>query len=431
MTGKRSQAYGIIKKFKGADYVNGLMCYNRLGDLVSSIGERAALVTGGVGKPWGKEVQEKTLASLSYSSVKVVGNPIPGARPNTPREDILRIVAELEEREFDIIVCVGGGSTIDAVKASGALLALKATHPDIDDYLGIGKVTEMLKTEKASIAPVVAVQTVAGSGAHLTKYSNITDMSTYQKKLIVDDAIVPKKALFDYAVTVTTPEDLTADGALDGIAHVLEVFYGSKGRAFEEMMPVSTLAIELLLNNVKRAVDDPGSLVAREALGLGTDLGAYAIMIGGTNGAHLTSFSLVDILPHGRACALMNPYYTVFFAPAIQEQLRVVGRIFEEAGYADTGIDRLAGRVLGVAVAEAMLALSKDIGFPATLHEIDGFTNKHIDKALTAAKDPQLEMKLKNMPVALSAETVDDYMGSVLEAAKTGDLSLVKNMTQA
>ncbi len=38
-------------------------------------------------------------------------------------------------------------------------------------------------------------------------------------------------------------------------------------------------------------------------LGLATDLGGYAIMLGGTNGAHLTSFSLVDILSHGRACA--------------------------------------------------------------------------------------------------------------------------------
>ncbi len=55
-------------------------------------------------------------------------------------------------------------------------------------------------------------------------------------------------------------------------------------------------------------------------------------MIGGTNGAHLTSFSLVDILSHGRACGLMNPYYTVFFAPAIQGPLRLMAGVMREAG---------------------------------------------------------------------------------------------------
>ena len=65
---------------------------------------------------------------------------------------------------------------------------------------------------------------------------------------------------------------------------------------------------------------------ARTALGLATDLGGYAIMLGGTNGAHLTSFSLVDILSHGRACAIMNPYYTVFFAPAVEEPLHAGGQ---------------------------------------------------------------------------------------------------------
>ena len=49
-------------------------------------------------------------------------------------------------------------------------------------------------------------------------------------------------------------------------------------------------------------------------------------MLGGTNGGHLTSFSLVDVLSHGRACAMTNPYYTVFFAPAIQQPLQAGGQ---------------------------------------------------------------------------------------------------------
>ena len=152
-------------------------------------------------------------------------------------------------------------------------------------------------------------------------------------------------------------------------------------------------------------------------------------MIGGTNGAHLTSFSLVDILSHGRACGMLNPYYTVFFAPSVEDALRLVGQIYRQAGCMAEDPAVLSGRTLGIAVANAMLAFEKKVGFPATLSEVPGFTEAHIQRALAAAKNPQLKMKLENMPVPLTAEMVDEYMGPILQAAKTGNLDLIKNVT--
>jgi len=151
-------------------------------------------------------------------------------------------------------------------------------------------------------------------------------------------------------------------------------------------------------------------------------------MIGGTNGGHLTSFSLVDVLSHGRACAIMNPYYTVFFAPKIEDSLRLVGKIYKKAGYIEADLEEVKGRNLGMIVARAMIDFAKDIGFPTTLGEVSGFTEQHIERALTAAKNPQLKMKLENMPVALTADMVDEYMGPILKAAKTGDLETIKNV---
>jgi len=117
-------------------------------------------------------------------------------------------------------------------------------------------------------------------------------------------------------------------------------------------------------------------------------------MIGGTNGVHLTSFSLVDILSHGRACAITNPYYTVFFAPAIEKPLKLLGGIYKDAGLTQADMDSLSGRELGIAVAEAMISLSQRINLPVTLGEVEGFTDGHIERAPAAAKDPQLKMKL-------------------------------------
>jgi alcohol dehydrogenase class IV len=124
----------------------------------------------------------------------------------------------------------------------------------------------------------------------------------------------------------------------------------------------------------------------------------------------------------------MNPYYTVFFAPAIEEPLHLVGRIYRQAGLTKADIEKLQGRELGIAVAEAMFELARRIGFPTRLSEVRGFSQQHIERALIAAKDPQLKMKLQNMPVPLTADMVDEYMRPVLEAARDGDLSAIKNV---
>jgi alcohol dehydrogenase class IV len=264
----------------------------------------------------------------------------------------------------------------------------------------------------------------------LTKYSNITDVSTGQKKLIVDDTVVPPVAAFDYTTTYGAPRELTMDGALDGIAHSLEVLYGAVGKDFyDRVEEVAGTGIALVVNNLPKAIDNPQDTDARDALCLGTDLGGYSIMIGGTNGGHLTSFSLVDVLSHGRACALMNPYYTVFFAPAIERPLRLIGKIYRDAGLSTADFDVLSGAELGAEVARAMFALSDRIGFPKTLGDVTGFSESHIQRAVVAAKNPQLAMKLQNMPVPLTADMVDEYMLPILEAAKDGNLERIKTVS--
>ncbi len=428
MTDRKQQAATLLGEFKGDDYVYGLGCFDRLGGLAASMGQRVSVVTSGIGKEWGRPILEATQRTLDQAGLEQAGDPIPGANPNAPRADVFRIAEALATQDADVVVAVGGGSGIDGTKAAVAYRTLSDAYPDLDDYFGMGQVSKLLEDSGRVLPPTVVAQLASGSAAHLTKYSNITDPDTGQKLLIVDEAVVPPKCLFDYEMTATMSRDFTMDGGLDGVAHCLEVLYGAQGETLDKVEPVALLGIDLVVNHVKAACDDPSNLEAREALGLGTDLGGYAIMIGGTNGAHLTSFSLVDVLSHGRACAIMNPYYTVFFASAIEPKLRDVGAIYEAAGYVIADLDRLHGRDLGCAVAEAMLELSRDIGFPTTLGEIDAFVPAHVDRALEAAKNPKLEMKLKNMPVPLSADTVDDYMAPILEAAQTGDFGVIREM---
>jgi len=416
-------ARSLLDEFKGDAYLYGMGVLPETGAATAKLGRKAALVRDTF--PGIEPIIDVIRTSLAASGVQLSGE-INGAHPNAPLEDLARISGELADLDPDVIISLGGGSTIDCTKSAEVLRTLGG---DIEDYFGTGLVTKTLAASGKQLTPHVAIQTAASSGAHLTKYSNITDVRTSQKKLIVDEAIVAVQPVFDYEVTLGAPISLTADGALDGIAHSLEVLYGAVGKPYyQRMEAVASQSIRLVVEYLPAVLKDPASREGREALGLATDLGGYAIMLGGTNGGHLTSFSLVDILSHGRACAIMNPYYTVFFAPAIQEPLHLVGPIFGEAGYSDADFDSLSGRELGVAVAEAMIQFEEAIGFPTALGQIPGFTDAHITRALAAAKNPQLKMKLENMPVALTADMVDDYMGPVLQAAKTGDLAVIENV---
>jgi alcohol dehydrogenase len=423
----RDKAYQLLRSFKGEHYAFGINVLNKTGEYAGKFGEKTLLISNN--SKWLQGFNQQIINSLQDNGVSLVGGGIiPGARPNAPREDVYRIETYILHYQPDCLVAVGSGSVIDAVKAANVLANLGGYSPDIETYFGTNQVTEVLLKTGKSLLPLIAVQTAASSGAHLTKYSNITDPELGQKKLIVDEAIVPQCAVFDYSVTRSMPQAVTLDGAFDGIAHCLEVFYGATKENYAQIETVALTGIELIITGLLKLTADDKSMEARELIGLGTDLGGYSIMLGGTSGPHLTSFSLVDVTSHGRACAIMNPYYTVFFAPAIQRQLKSVGPILQRNGFIDADFGQLTGVDLAVTVAKGMLELSRKVGFPTKLSDLPKFTDQHITKALTAAKNPQLEMKLKNMPVALDATSVDEYMEPILQAAKIGDFSLIKQM---
>lgn len=425
---QREKAYALINNWKGDAYVHGLGVLDQIGLIAKGFGKRALVVASTTTTM--EPIAERVLSYLKEAGVELVGSVIaPSAKPNAPREDVYRLESYILHHKPDCIVAIGGGSSIDACKAANALACLGAkVTPEIDHYFGTDVVTGALKETGVSLIPLIAVQTSASSGAHLTKYSNITDPVVGQKKLIVDNALNPTVAMFDYETTVTMPLSVTIDGALDAIAHTFEVFCGAKKETYEKTREIAECAINLVAEYSKILIEDPTNGEAREAIGLATDLGGYAIMIGGTSGAHLTSFSLVDIVAHGTACGIMNPYYAVLYSKAIQKQLEVVGSIFATHGFAPKAIVDLKDKALAVAVAQAMIAFSASIKAPTKLNDIPGFGEKHIQRALSAAKDPQLAMKLKNMPVPMTTADVDLYMEPLLRAASNGDLSLIKEM---
>lgn len=418
----KTNAYRLITEFKGDRYTFGCGCFPSLGRMAALLGRKALLVSN-------LHTRDSNsfcvmMKKLSEAGVTVIGH-TQSSRPNSPIEDILHIRSIIRLSMPDFVISVSGGSGIDASKAAIALTALGG---DLEDFFGTDRIKENLLKKGARLLPHFAVQTASGSAAHLTKYSNVTNLETQQKKLIVDETIIPQRSLFDYLLTKTMSPDFTCDGAFDGLSHCLEVYFGAKPDRIDSIEEIALTGMECIISSLERAVRNPDDADARETLGLGTDLGGYCVMLGGTNGAHLNSFSLVDILSHGRACAILNPYYTVLFAAAIPRQLQKMSVLLAKYGLINNRHLDLKGRDLAITVAGGLLSLAKKLGFPVTLQSVQGITSQHLEKALTAAKNPQLSMKLLNMPVPMTASQVDDYMGPVLKAAYTGDFELIRTI---
>jgi alcohol dehydrogenase len=415
------RAEGLLRAFKGDDYAFGDGALNKVGGYAAALGRTFVVISDVYLQQIG--LSNAIIRAIEGAGLQVVDE-LAGAGANTPQEDVYRLAYQLSRLQWDGVVVIGGGSCIDSAKAS---LTLVRWGGLIDDYFGTGKVSEKSGGERN---PLIAVQTASSSGAHLTMYSNVTDMKTLQKKLIVDESVVPRFAVFQYDMTRSMPPSLTKDGGLDGIAHCWEVWMGATGKNYyAQISDVASLGIQLIVDALPGALRNGNDLAARHALGLGTDLGGYSIMLGGTNAGHLGSFSLIDVLSHGRACAILNPYYTILFSDAIQDQLKRVGPIYRRAGYISEDLTALEGRALAEAVAKGMIALSKSIDFPTTL-KAAGTPDTHLEKMLKAAKDPQLKMKLQNMPVPMdvAAGDIERLMRPTLEAAFTGDLSLIPDL---
>lgn len=413
----------LLKEWKGDHYISGCNAFDKIQHLLGNA-ESIHIVAGKNVRKCG--LLDKLISVINYCNKKVTAVS-EGAGPNSPDRDVIRIAADIKKSKPDLVISFGGGSVMDAVKGAIVIASLGGT---LEEYYGTGLVTQKQNNIHKKLIPHVAIMTASASAAHLTKYANVTIIQTMQKKLIIDDAIIPDGAVYDYHYSETMSADFTNTGAFDGLGHLSEVYYGypENGTHFQLVNKVAAVGIPLICRGLIKLLQNKSDLSARIDLGLGTDLGGYAIMLGSTNGPHLNSFSLVDLMDHGKAVALLQPYYGCYFARAIPDRIRSLCKIYESLGLTDINqsTDNVDNAHIGSFYASTLINLMKLVSFPSCLNDFAGFSSKYIEKMLSAAKNPQLESKLKAMPVVFTIEHIDSEMRKILQAAMHGDLYLLK-----
>jgi alcohol dehydrogenase len=218
--------------------------------------------------------------------------------PNPTTDDVDRALAIARDFQPDIIVGLGGGSSMDCAKGVNFIYSCGGR---MHDYWGVGKAT-------ADLLPMIAIPTTAGTGSEAQSFALISDAETHVKMACGDKRALPTVAILDPELTVTQPSQLTALTGIDAMTHALEA-YVTKSRN-----PLSIAfareAWELLSSSFTRVFDEPKNLELRSRLQLGAYLSGMAIETSMLGAAHALANPITanfDVA-HGQAVGLMMPH---------------------------------------------------------------------------------------------------------------------------
>jgi alcohol dehydrogenase len=205
-----------------------------------------------------------------------------------------------DAREFrpDLIVGLGGGSSMDCAKGINFLYSCGGR---IQDYWGEGKAT-------GPLLPMIAVPTTAGTGSETQSYALIADAATHVKMACGDKRAAFRAAILDPELTLTQPPRVTALTGIDALAHALETYVTKRRNSLS--LAFSRESWRHLAPNLPRVISDPKDLSARGAMQIGACLAGLAIENSMLGAVHALANPLTATygIAHGEAIALMLPH---------------------------------------------------------------------------------------------------------------------------
>ena len=397
-----SKAEKIVADWKPTRLHFGEGAIDKIGAIVKGHGRKALIITG-QGSVKAAGYLDRITRSLDGASVAY--GICEGVEPNPSKETAYRVAYHFLAGGFDCMVAVGGGSSMDAAKAAGILATAK--EGDLDDYFGVGLASAKIER----IMPLAVVPTTSGSGSEVTRFSVITDTRLGVKKLMIDPAIVPRDAILDPELTYTCSPHVTKVSGLDAMTHLIEGYFNEVDESADpECNERALLGMRLLFEALPKVVRRPEDRDGRKQMAMASLLGGTVLYYKQAGGPHLNSFSWCNVMDHGEACAVMLPYYGAYYAPVIAQKMRRVCEAMGVEGSGDVAKD----------FAEGLLNFYKELGFPVTLKEFDGFSAELIEKAVNDAA--QNKMKLEAMPRPISIEKGARVLRTIIEGAYTGSL---------
>lgn len=278
---------------------NGVL--EKVGAIAGELGgNRALLVTD-------KGIAAAGHADRAISFLKAAGIQVAvydAVHENPTTRDVADCLAVAREHQTDLIIGLGGGSSMDTAKGTNFILT---NGGEMKDYWGVGKATKPM-------LPLIAIPTTAGTGSECQSAALIADETTHQKMACLDPRAAARVAILDPLLTVSQPPRVTACTGIDAIAHAVETAVTTKRNGWSLMF--SHEAFKMLVKSFPRVLSNPDDVEARGRMLLGAALAGTAIensMLGAAHSAANPLTAHFNIV-HGQAVGMMLPAVVRFNA---------------------------------------------------------------------------------------------------------------------
>jgi alcohol dehydrogenase len=280
-----------LRKFVAPEFIFGVGALQLVGQYGRNLGGTKALIVsdpGVVAAGWAKQVLASVeAAGLDWTLFTKV-------TPNPRMEEITDGAVVYAGEGCDVIIAVGGGSSIDSAKCIG-LLAANPGH--LRDYVGADKVS-------APMPPTVCIPTTAGTSADVSQFAVVMDREKRSKLLIISKALVPDISLIDPTTLTTMDTFLTACTGLDALTHAIEAYVSRGASPLTDLHALE--AMRLVSANLERSLAEPHNLEYRTNMMLASLEAGLAFSNASLGAVHAMSHSLGGVLdlPHGQ-CNVM------------------------------------------------------------------------------------------------------------------------------
>ncbi len=276
-------------------------------------------------------------------------------KPNPTIENVQTGVKAFKNSNADIIVAVGGGSSMDTAKA----IAIIATNPEFADVRSL----EGVAPTKNKCAPIIAVPTTAGTAAEVTINYVITDEEKNRKMVCVDVHDIPVVAVVDPDMMSTMPASLTAATGMDALTHAIEGYITKGAWELSDMFHLK--AIEIIARSLEAAVANKEE--GRKDMALGQYVAGMGFSNVGLGIVHSMAHPLGALYdtPHGIANAIILPTVMEYNADATGEKYRDIAKAMGVKN-----VDDMSLADARTAAVNAVKRLSKAVGIPTTLKGI-------------------------------------------------------------
>lgn len=234
--------------------------------------------------------------------------------PNPKDVDCVEAYEKFKDAEIDLLIGLGGGSSMDTAKAIGVLF----THDgELKDYYGFDKL-------ERKITPLICIPTTSGTGSEVTTGSVITDTITKQKEAILDLQLAAKLAIVDPELTLTLPKSITAATGMDALTHAIEAYTATIAEPISDAL--SLYAIELIAKYLPIAVEDGTDIEARQNMLVGSMIAGMAFDNADLGAVHAMAEPLGGLYdtPHGVANSIFLPHVFEYNIPANPEKHAIV-----------------------------------------------------------------------------------------------------------